>query len=221
MLDPQLAKAGFRARLVATVVASTGLATLSTTSTGYARTTGSFLDDGFVRGMEVTPTGFSHSAVEVVTDVQALTMTVRTTHPQQAAAPNRSLAAKLPQRRAFDGRVIEPVADTLMLREEYVPAPPDTITTSPRGGLTNESGFYLVTLFAPVDVAEWVLDAMGQALRRRFSGGTIIAAGSVAIRCTQRPGASLGQILPYETPGVAFRTVRIPWTAQTRAAVLP
>lgn len=221
MLDPRAAKAAFRARLVGTVAASTGLATLSATASGYARPSGSFVTDGFTVGMEITPTGFSNSAVEVVTDVQPLALTVRTSHPAQPAAGTRSLSARMPQRRAFDGQPLEIVPDALAMREEYVPAPSDTITTSPRGGLTTESGFYLVTLFAPQAVGEWVLDALGHALKRRFAGGTVLAAGDVAIRCTQRPGVSLGQILPYETPGVVFRTVRIPWTAQTRAAVLP
>ncbi|WP_353268006.1 hypothetical protein [Gemmatimonas sp.] len=220
MLDPRAAKGGLRARMVATVVATTGLVTLSATSMGYARTTGSFVADGFLPGMEITPTGFSNSAVEVVTDVQPLALTVRTSHPAQAAAGTRSLVARLPQRRAFDGAPLELVPDTLALREEYVPAPSDTITTSPNGGLTTESGFYVVTLFAPVG-ASAVLDSMGHALKRRFAGGTLIDAGDVTLRCTQRPGPSLGQILPYETPGVVFRAVRIPWSAQTRAAVLP
>lgn len=221
MLDPRAAKASLRARLVGTVVAFTGTMALSATAIGYVRTNGSFVTDGFTVGMEVTPTGFASGAVEVVTDVQPLTLTVSTAHAVQASASGRALSAKMPQRRAFDGQPLEILPDRLALREEYVPAPADTITTSPRGGLTNESGFYVVTLFAPVAVAEWVLDAMGHALKRRFAGGTVIAAGDVAMRCTQRPGVSLGQILPYDTPGVAFRTVRIPWTAQTRAAVLP
>ena len=220
MLDHRTIKLALRARMVATVVATTGMVSLSATPNGYARTTGSFVTDGFVIGMEITPTGFSNSAVEVVTDVQALTMTVRASHPAQTAA-SRTLTARMPQRRAFDGQLLDPTPDTLSLREEFVPAPSDTRTTSPNGGLTVLAGFYLVTLFAPVAVAEWVLDALGTALTEQCSGGTVIAAGNSAIRCTQRPGPSLGQILPYETPGVMVRVVRIPWTAQTRAAVRP
>jgi hypothetical protein len=220
MLNPRLAKSAFRARLVSTVVASTGLVSLAATASGYTRAAGSFVADGFTVGMEVTPVGFSHTAVEVVTDVQPLTLTVRATHPAQAAASGRSLNVRLPRRRAFDGQPFEPTPDTLMLREEYVPAPSDTITASPVGGLTIESGFYIVTLFAPVAVAEWVLDAMGHAITKRLAAGTVVMADTVGIRCTHRPGPSLGQILPYDTPGVSFRAVRIPWTAQTRAAVL-
>jgi hypothetical protein len=58
------------------VVATTGVLALAATASGYTRTTGSFVDDGFWPGMEITPAGFIANAPRVITDVSALVITV-------------------------------------------------------------------------------------------------------------------------------------------------
>lgn len=58
---------------------NTGSITLSSTATGYLRTTGSFIDDGFQVGMPITVTGFDSAATNgraVVTAVSATSLVV-------------------------------------------------------------------------------------------------------------------------------------------------
>src|SRR5205085_1547728 len=94
-----------RAHLMSTIIATTGLMTLSSTAKGYARADGgSFLDDGFVPGLEITPAGFSANEVDVVTHVTALQLSTLGSHPVQVAAADRSLIAKPPRAMRFGAR---------------------------------------------------------------------------------------------------------------------
>jgi hypothetical protein len=70
--------------------ASTPSTELVATTTGYTRTEGSFVDDGFVVGMSVTPSGFAANTVTTVTNVAALTLTT-TARAAEAEADGRSL----------------------------------------------------------------------------------------------------------------------------------
>ena len=82
---------------------TTGSVTLSASSTGYARSSGSFLTDNFRAGMELTTvSGFavsgnnvSNAAGKVITAVTALTMSC-TGNATDAAASGRVLTAGLP-----------------------------------------------------------------------------------------------------------------------------
>ena len=59
--------------------ASTGLASLAATATGFTRTTGSFLTDGFRVGQQILPSRFSNAANNtrsIVTAVTATTLTI-------------------------------------------------------------------------------------------------------------------------------------------------
>ena len=63
MLDKRRARIACQTRLLSTVVATTGAIALSATASGYHRAAGSFLDDQFAIGMEITPSGFGANAV--------------------------------------------------------------------------------------------------------------------------------------------------------------
>lgn len=61
---------------------TTGTATLQATATGYTRTSGSFITDGFLEGLPITVTGFANPANNgpaVITAVTATTLTVTKT----------------------------------------------------------------------------------------------------------------------------------------------
>jgi hypothetical protein len=70
--------------------AETGDMTLVATTTGYTRADGSFVDDGFVVGMTITPTGFAANTVTTVTAVAALTLTT-SARAAEAGAAGRAL----------------------------------------------------------------------------------------------------------------------------------
>jgi hypothetical protein len=88
---------GFRARLLTLVVATTGSTTLAASSTGFSRSSGSFLSEKFTAGMEITGDGFSagNNAPATITSVAALSMAVPGKTLQTAAA-GRTLTVGLP-----------------------------------------------------------------------------------------------------------------------------
>lgn len=219
MIDDVAAATAIQTRLIATVVATTGSATLSATTTGYARASGSFLTDGFVAGLEITPAGFPANAAAVVNTVSALALPTVGTHGAAVAASGRSLVAKLPARRAFD-MPLEPVADELSMRGEYVPTTNDTITMAPNNGRADEAGLYFVTLFAPTHFGPDVLRRMAKAALAQFASGTLITAGAHTLRVPHKPGPRGSQVLPHSTAGVSFVQLTIPWGAPSRNAVL-
>src|SRR3972149_4040320 len=102
MPDPELAHLAIRSRVASVVVATTGSITMSATATGYARTTGSFLTDGFAVGMEVTPTGFTQTTVGIVTNVETLALEIFGGRAVQSAGAGRTLTTKLPTKRGWE-----------------------------------------------------------------------------------------------------------------------
>lgn len=221
MLNPRTARLAIRARLLATVVATTGVMTLSATATGYARAAGSFLDDGFAPGMEVTPVGFPTNPVDVITAVTALTITTRTPRPAATSAASRSLAVALPRRRGFDGVTLDPITGHPSLREEFILATSTTLSLGPSSGNDRETGLSVFTLLSPTEYGSDALDLTAMAIKARFTSGTLIDAGPHTIDVTRNPGPQCGQILPYATAGVQYLQVRVPWSAHTRTVVVP
>src|SRR4051812_43202806 len=79
MVDHSLLQLALRAKALTLTVATTGSASLSGTATGYARSSGSFITDGFKVGMEITATSglwisgnsITNAAGKVITAVTA------------------------------------------------------------------------------------------------------------------------------------------------------
>lgn len=144
-----------RAHALAVVVCTTGLTTLAATTTGYTRAAGSFVTDGFMIGMEVTPTGFTETTPGVITYVSATDMYISGGRTAQSAGANRSLAVNMPSIRLFENA--EPMENGVVLpdrvvgrwwwREEFAPSSQRLTTNSPHG-VTESTGLYLITLGA-------------------------------------------------------------------------
>ena len=81
--------------------ANTGLATIGATTTGYTRTEGSFITDGFRVGPEIAPSRFltaANNGRATVTAVTATTLTVTKasgTTANEAAAPGRLIMGEM------------------------------------------------------------------------------------------------------------------------------
>ncbi len=219
MLDHRLARIALQTRLLATIIATTGDASIEATANGYVRAVGSFEDDGFVVGLEVTPAGFPTNAVDVVVDVAPLTLTTRRAHTASVAAPGRSLTARLPQRRAFTG-TLDPVSGESSLRGEYVPATNTTETMASQDGHGEETGLYVVTFIAPTDYGDDVFDVTLGAILPRFAPGTLLDAGAHTLSMRWKPAPQRGKVQPYPTAGLSYLQGTIAWKAQTRTAVL-
>lgn len=132
MLDNDDVLLALRSQLLSTVVATTGVTTLAATTDGYTRTSGSFIDDGFVAGMEVVPDGFADNTVANIASVADLEMTVDEDRPAEIAAAGRSLTVGIPALRAFENVENKRVAGRWYLREEFIPGTGEVIGVGPR-----------------------------------------------------------------------------------------
>lgn len=220
MINHRAAREALQAHVLATVLASTGHVALAATATGYTRTVGSFVDDGFVIGMEVTPSGFAANAIDVVTDVSPLTLTTATVHATESVAGARALTARLPQRRAFGG-TLDPVPGRSSMRFEYVPAAHGAIAGNGVSTYGVDTGLYVVTLLAPTDCGEDLFDATLQPILDRCAPSTKLAAGAKVLTVPWSASSRRGPVLPYATAGQSYAQATIPWQAFSRTTVLP
>lgn len=143
-------RSALRTKAMALSVAGTGSISLAASATGYTRTTGSFLTDGFAPGMEAIAAGFANNGPVVITDVTALTLTAKrviattvnnvTTYslaapPVESAAGGRSLTVGLPSQRAYENKSFQPTIGIPWVREEFSPGSVTQITMGPFGTL--------------------------------------------------------------------------------------
>lgn len=213
MYDEVAAQLAIRSYALTLVVATTGTMSLSATSTGYARASGSFITDGFYPGMEVTPAGFATNTPRVITAVSALALTVSGTMTAEAAAGGRSLTVGLPSNRAWENIVFQPTAGVPWVREEFLPGPTAQVTLGPLGDLEATPMYALHVNVA----AEMGLTAKRyvQALRVLFAPRTAIPlANGDVLRVRSDTGPYAGQLLQSQ-PGFAVQPFTIPLRVRT------
>lgn len=223
MIDQTAATLALRNRALAVSVATTGVASIAASSTGYARTTGSFVTDGFVVGLEILASGFALSAnngYKIITQVSALSMKVSslTTMATEAAGGNETLAASLPEGRAFDNIAFEPVSGRPYLEEDFIPAT-TALRGQKNGGLVIETGLYVLKLYGLADTGVSAIRKTMDALKALFAPATTITAGSHTLHVGGNPnggaeqlGAYAGQILP-QGDGRSLCVLTVPWYA--------
>lgn len=225
-----------RARLIATTVCTTGSTTLSATTTGYARASGSFVTDGFSVGMEVTASGFStagNNGTGVITMVSALAMSVTktalstttdgkptiiagTATATEAAAAARTILARPPQLRAYDNVPVVPTVGSPYLEEDFIPAT-NTLRSFPaNGGVVEETGLYVLKIFGISGTGISSIRKVVNVIKAQFSSGTTFSSGVVRVR--NDPGPYAGQITPIDG-GWSYVVLTIPWRATSTNAV--
>jgi hypothetical protein len=203
-----------RARATAVTVCTTGSATLTATTAGYTRTSGSFLTDGFKPGMEVIPTGFTQTAVGVVSSVAALTLTISGGRTAESAGAGRSLRVALPQLVGWDNVPVTPVAGRPFLEEELVPASASLLTLTSRGQVDRD-GLYVLRWYGLAGMGPEAIDACTDAVLAAYAPGTgetLSSGETLRIRTTPAPWRS--GIVPNptsETAGFAVCTLTIPY----------
>jgi hypothetical protein len=214
LADLQIA---MRLRLLGVVLATTGSVTLAATATGYTRTSGSFLTDGFRVGMEVTPAGFSDAQTRVITAVSALQLRVNTQHAAgaptpQGAAAGRTLTAQLPALREYENDAFTPVPGRPYLSEELVPGGATILSAVADGGRTQETGLYVLRCYGVADTGHLAMRAMTQGILARYTPGTPIAVsgGTAYVRGVTAPFAGP---LRRVDGGWVLSTITIPWQA--------
>lgn len=208
MIAHRPVRLALRARLLTLSVCTTGPETLEATATGYARTSGDFLADGFARGMELVPSGFASNAPAVVTAVTAQTLTVAGGRPVEAPAAGRSLSVGLPTARTWENVEPTPIPGVPYIVEQYAPGPTQMIGLS-IGGQVEGLPMYTVLIHVPADSGVGAADAYADAVLAHFAPRTVIPVASAMLRVRGDTGPYRGGLL-QAAPGFAVVPVSIP-----------
>lgn len=198
-LDTVAATLALRSRLLTLVVATTGSATLSATATGYARTVGSFIDDRFRVGEEITPAGFGANAPAVIVARTATLITTDTTHAVDAGAPGRSLLVGIPAGRAFElvpfigGLNGAPIAGRPYIQDRLLPGG----QSSPGfGPLMDEDCLYSIKWVGLEGKGPEAIRDPVNAIKVLFAPGTKIPVAGSDFRVRKDLAPSAGEIIP-------------------------
>lgn len=218
MIDTTAATFALRNRARTLTVCTTGSTTLSATATGYARAAGSFLTDGFVPGMEITPSGFATNTVDVLTSVTALTLTTANARTVEASASGRTISVTLPVNVAWDNIALDPPSGRPYLTEELVPATNTLITLPASTGTLEETGLYVLTWYGLSDRDTGSIRSCVDALKALFSPGTTVTAGSNIVRVRTDTSVRASQLIPQGNGWTAC-VLTVPWKTRTTNAI--
>lgn len=211
MIDHSAALLAVRAKALTLSVVST-TDSISATTTGYVRASGSWLTDGYAVGQQVTASGFTASGNngdKVVTAVSATTLTVlgvdvaadgaRTiaaaADTEVESAGSRTISVGLPTYAELTNSKIVPGPGVPWWREEYLPQP-GTRTGIGANAMVEYPITYRITLFVPQDTGPLAALSYVDALETLFAPGTALtlAASSFRVRGDSTPFP--GQLVP-------------------------
>ena len=225
MIDHYSIQKALRVKLQTLSVCTTGSVTLSVTATGYARTTGSFLTDGFVPGLEVSGTGFGaagNNTAKTITSVSALTLTCPGCAVESATTA--TLACGLPSIRAWenaepmdaDGDPQEPVAGRPWVEEQYIPGPMQKTTLGALGQL-EVLPIYAPKIYVPAGLGVGAARKYADALLTLFAPSTALTVANHTVVVGNVPAPYSGQLL-QASPGWAVIPVTIPLRVRTASS---
>jgi hypothetical protein len=188
------------------LVATTGPAELSATATGFARTSGSFVADGFAVGMEVEPLNFASAVPGFVVGVSALILTTLQPQTPEAAAGGRTLRVGLPLMRAWENATaFVPDDGRPFVEEDYVPGPEREIVP----GVMETDPLYVLRLYFPSGFGVAGPYAVADALKRRYRPRQQMALSTgYVLKVRESPAPYRGQLT--QRNGRAMIPVTIP-----------
>lgn len=223
MLSYELAATAFHTRAAQVVVGTTGVITLSATATGYARTTGSFLTDGFAPGMEVVPTGFPQTARGVIKAIDTLTMTIDGGRTVATAAGSRSLSVGLPELIAYTNTYVNnvpvtPVPGRPYLVEKLVPGASRNLTIPANGGLFEEDVLAIWNWYFVAGRGSDAINRTVVAFKKRFTPGTVLTLSDGA-QVRVRGDTAVKHSEPLYVDAWAVVTITVPCRAVTQSVV--
>ncbi len=150
MIDDEVIHLALRARALTLSLATTGATTLAATAAGYSRTAGSFVTDGFAVGQEVTPAGFTATAVGTITAVAALALTINGGRTLETSASGRTLSVGLPADRSWENIAFSATTGKPYISEQYIPGPSSQVTMGPLGEI-EYTGLYQLQINVPAN----------------------------------------------------------------------
>lgn len=194
MIDHGQMITALRTRLLTLSVCTTGSVALAATATGYTRSAGSFLTDGFRVGMEVTATGFSANGSDTITAVTATTMTINRARTTESAAAGRTLAVVLPALRGWENIETEPIVGEPHVVEQYVPGPTRLETVGSDGQVAARP-MYAIHVHVPANTGNEAAVEYADALIRLFApGATMTLTNGDVLRVRTDTGPFRGQL---------------------------
>ena len=219
MIDSEAAHLALRNRLLGTSVATTGSTSLAATALGFSRASGSFITDGFRRGMEVVGTGFSsaNNTASVITQVTAQFLTISGGRTAQASTAGRTLAVSVPTGRSWENVEFSPTTGFPYISEQFVPAPGRLIGVAD-GGTLEQTGLYVITYFGLADTDYGAIRRVMDAWAAKYTPGTSLTVGSDALRIRGDTSVWAGQIIPLDN-GYASCQLTVPWRAWTASTI--
>lgn len=194
-------------------VCSTGAVTLGVNATGYTRTAGSFVDDGFAAGMELVASGFSkagNNGTKTIIEVSAQLIRVADAVAETSAG-GRTLAVGLPAGRATENMVFDPPDGVPWVEEQYIPGPQYLYGISQQSRHFVEPQ-YNVKIHVPSNVGTRAAHAYATAILNLFPPSLVLTAlpnGDV-LKVRGDVGPSRGQLLP-SLPGFVVVPITIPF----------
>lgn len=201
-----------RTRLLTMEVATTGSISLAANSSGFVRTTGSFITDGFEPGMELAATGFSqasNNANWVITYVEALTLHVSGLSGATAAS-GRTLTVGLPSGRAYENEDFTPVSGEPYFEEQYLSGPSSQLTNGTDGATIQVDPLYVAMLFVPENNGMAAPNRYADAILTVFKpNSTFNLTNGNALRVRTDTGPFRGQ-MTRRKPGWVVVPVTIP-----------
>jgi hypothetical protein len=221
VIDSGLALLALRARVLAAVSATTGSTTLSATTSGYARSSGSFVTDGFKLGMEVLGAGFSNSANNaygVISSVSALALGISGGRLTESSASGKTVSAGLPFGKAWEGVEFTPTSGRPYIEESFVPASSRVWTFPADGGHVRETGLYVIRWYGISGTGPSVRAAV-DALKVQLSPGTgLTLSDGSTVRVRADTGPYTGELRRIEG-GWSVLTLTVPWMSEATNAV--
>jgi hypothetical protein len=200
MIDHLANLLALRNIITSLTVVSTGTGEFGSNAYGFTRGSGSFIVDGFVVGMEVTPFGFTNDAPAIVTAVTAGQLMVsggRTPEPQE---PEKYLVCAFPGIVQWEGTQLsdEQLADLVRrwsAEEDYVPGPVRGETFCRPGGFLEGDPMYVVRIYAPGGTGAAAMYKMADALLRLFPpNDAIVLPGGDVLRVRSDTAPYRGQM---------------------------
>lgn len=193
-MRPGPVRLALRAHLRDLEVCTTGSTTLAATSAGYTRASGSFLDDGFRPGMEVTPSGFTASTVGTVLTVSALAMTIRGGRTVESSASGRSLTVGLPATQVWENTETEREAGVPYVAEQFLPGASKKVGLGSFGEVETLP-LYIVQVYVPQDSRTEAADAYAGAILEHFAPETSLTVANASLRVRGDVAPFCGQLL--------------------------
>lgn len=216
MINHESILLALRAQLETLSVATTGSASITATATGYTRSTGSFITDGFAPGMELVGTGFSESAnndAKTLTEVGATVLTCPGTTAE--AVGTRTLSVGVPSV-ASENVHFEPTQGSPWFEENYLPGPMETQSLGSLAELEILPS-YVVKVFVPANTAVSGVLKYADKLLTLFAPGTALTVSGHTVWVRKDVAPFSGQVLPVD--GWSFVAVTVPLRVRTANAI--